>query len=97
MAKRNEGLGVGMVVLVTVVGLVIGTYLSLLIGLIPGDYVVIKEIFTFNFIPLSIGYPNALLVDIGAVKFQFGLQTQFNLLSFVGIVIALWVYRQYRG
>ncbi|MDR0304792.1 MAG: DUF4321 domain-containing protein [Chitinispirillales bacterium] len=96
MAKRAEKLSVSMLVLVTVIGIIIGSYLSLLIGFIPGDYVVVKEIFTFSFLPISVGYPNPISVDIGAIKFQFGLQTQFNLLSFVGIVVALYVYRRYR-
>jgi hypothetical protein len=96
MAKRSGNFKVSMLILVTVVGIIIGSYLSLLIGLIPGDYVVVKEVFTFSFLPISLGYPNPISVDIGAIKFQFGLQTQFNLLSSVGIIVALYAYRHYR-
>jgi len=97
MAKRKaESMSISMLVLITVVGLIVGSYLSLLIGMIPGDYVVVKELFTSNFLPISLGYPNPISIDIGAIKFQFGIQMQFNLMSILGVIAALYFYRNYR-
>ena len=96
MAKWLEDRKISTLILVTIVGFIVGSYLSLLIGMIPGNYVVVKELFTFNFLPVSIGYPNPFSVDIGAIKFQFGFKADVNIMSIVGVVIALWAYRWYK-
>jgi hypothetical protein len=96
MARWLEDRKVGTLVLITLVGFIIGSYASLLIGMIPGDYVVVKEIFTFNFLPISFGYPSPISVDLGAVKFQFGFETKVNVMSIIGVFVALWAYRWYK-
>jgi hypothetical protein len=96
MAKRLENVRISMLILVTLIGFIIGSYLSLLIGMIPGDYVVVKELFTFNLLPISIGYPSPAAVDLSAVKFQFGFQLEINIMSIIGVFIALWAYRWYK-
>ncbi len=82
--------------LIVVVGVVIGSYLSLVVGLIPGDHVVVRDIFTYNFLPINIGYPEPWLVDIGAIKFQLGLQIKINFLSIVGFATSLYLFKSYK-
>ena len=90
-------------ILITIVGFIIGSYLSLLIGMIPGESNVVKELFMFKFIPLSIGYYDSatgnsipICVDINAISFQFGFQLNINAMSIIGAAVALWIYREYR-
>jgi hypothetical protein len=96
MPKWLEDRKLSTLILITIVGFIIGSYLSLLIGMIPGESNVVKELFTFNFLPISIGYPEPVSVNIDALKFQFGFQTNINMMSIVGVVIALWAYRWYK-
>lgn len=83
-------------VLVVVVGILIGSYLSTLIGLIPGGNNVVKTFFTYNFISFGFGFPHPLYIDISAVKFQFGFQMKFNLFSVIGIFVSLYFFRWYK-
>ena len=96
MAKWFEDRKISTLILITIIGLIVGSYLSLLIGMIPGDANVVKEIFTFNFLPISLGYPEPFSVDLGAIKFQLGLETKINLMSIIGVIVALWAYRWYK-
>jgi len=97
MAKWLEDRKFSTLLLVTVVGFIVGSYLSLLVGnMIPGDSNVVKILFTTNLLPVSIGYPNPISVDIGAIKLQFGFLTDVNIMSIIGVIIALWAYRWYK-
>jgi Domain of unknown function (DUF4321) len=83
-------------VLVVVIGILIGSYLSTLIALIPGGNNVVKTFFTYNFISFGLGFPHPLYLDISAVKFQFGFQMKFNLFSIIGIFVSLYFFRWYK-
>jgi hypothetical protein len=83
-------------VLVVVIGILIGSYLSMLIGLIPGGSNVVKTFFTYNFISFGLGFPHPLYIDISAVKFQFGFQMKFNLFSIIGVFVSLYFFRWYK-
>jgi hypothetical protein len=83
-------------VLVVVVGILIGSYLSTLMALIPGGGNVVKTFFTYNFISFGLGFPHPLYIDISAVKFQFGFQMKFNLFSVIGIFVSLYFFRWYK-
>ncbi|MGB7569622.1 MAG: DUF4321 domain-containing protein [Chitinivibrionales bacterium] len=83
-------------VLVVVVGILIGSYLSTLIALIPGGNNVVKTFFAYNFISFGLGFPHPLYIDISAVKFQFGFQMKFNLFSVIGIFVSLYFFRWYK-
>ncbi len=82
-------------VLVVIVGILIGSYLNSLIGMIPGDNVV-KTFFTYNFINFGIGFPSPLLIDLNAIKFQAGIQMKFSLLSVIGVFLSLYFFRWYK-
>jgi hypothetical protein len=81
--------------LVVVVGILIGSYLNSLIGLIPGENVV-KTFFTYNLINFGLGFPNPILLDLSAIKFQIGFQMKFSLLSIIGVFLSLYAFRWYR-
>lgn len=83
-------------VLVVIVGILIGSYLNSLIGMIPGGDNVVKTLFTYNFINFGIGYPNPLLINLDAIKFQIGIQMKFSLLSVLGLFLSLYFFRWYR-
>ncbi len=84
-------------VLVVIVGILIGSYLSSLISLLPGgESNVVKTFFTFNFINFGIGYPEPLLIDFNAIKFQIGIQMKFSFLSIIGIFLSLYFFRWYK-
>lgn len=79
------------IVIISIVGLVLGSFLSGALLAMPDS--VVKTTFTYPFEIISIGYPNPLLIDLVIFKFQIGIQLQLTLLSFVGLGISLWMYR----
>ena len=84
-------------ILVVVIGILIGSYLNELIGLIPGGATnVVRNFFTFNFINFGIGYPDPLLIDLSAIKFQIGFQMKFSLMSVIGVFLSLYFFRWYK-
>ncbi len=83
-------------VLVVIVGILIGSYLNSLIGMIPGGESVFKSFFTYNFIDFGIGYPKPLLINLDAIKFQIGIEMKFSLLSILGVFLSLYFFRWYR-
>ncbi|HUI92150.1 MAG TPA: DUF4321 domain-containing protein [Chitinivibrionales bacterium] len=85
-------------ILIVIVGILIGAYLSTLFTLIPGSSNVVKNLFTYN---ISFGFGDfvnnkPLLIDLAAIKFQLGFQMKFNLLSLVGVALSLYLFRWYR-
>jgi ABC-type nitrate/sulfonate/bicarbonate transport system permease component len=92
MLKEKKAVTLGLIV---VVGILIGSYVSALIGLIPGENVV-KTFFTYPFINFGFGFPNAAMLDLSAIQFQLGLQVKFSLLSIVGIFVSLYFFRWYK-
>jgi hypothetical protein len=87
----------GTLLLIVIVGILIGSYLNSLIGLIlPGENSVVKTFFTYNFIPFGIGFPNPVVINLDAIKFQIGFQIKFSLLSILGIFLSLYFFRWFR-
>lgn len=84
-------------VLVVIVGILIGSYFNTLLGMIlPGEGNVVKTIFTANIIKFGIGYPNPILINLDAIKFQFGIEMKFTALSVLGVFLSLYFFRWYR-
>ena len=88
----------GTLLLVVLISILIGSYLNMIVGLIPGENVV-KTFFTFNFINFGIGdfvHNKPILIDLFAIKFQIGFQMQFSLLSVLSVFIGLYFFRWYQ-
>lgn len=83
-------------ILVVLVGILIGSYLNSLMGMIPGGNNVVKTFFTYNFINFGIGFPHPLVINLDAIKLQFGIQMKFSLLSIIGIFLSLYFFRWYK-
>jgi len=79
------------------IGILIGSYLnSIMEGLMPPG--VVKTFFTYS-IPFGIGdfvHNKPLLIDLYAIKMQFGFMVKFSFLSIVGIFVSLYLFRWYR-
>jgi hypothetical protein len=96
MAIGLKEKNIGTLILVVIVGILIGSYLNSLIGMIPGGNNVVKTFFTYNFINFGIGFPHALILNLDAFKLQFGMQMKFSLLSVFGIFLSLYFFRWYK-
>lgn len=96
MALNLKEKSVWTLLLVVIVGILIGSYLNSLFGMIPGDNNVVKNLFTYNIINFGIGYPNSLVIDLNAIKLMIGFQMKFSLLSIIGIFISLYFFRWYK-
>jgi hypothetical protein len=86
------------IVLVVFVGIIIGAYLNSIVSMLPGGENVVKTFFTYS-IPFGIGdfaHNKPALIDLHAVKFQFGFMIRFSLLSIIGIFVSLYLFRWYR-
>jgi len=98
MAVTLKERNFGTLLLIVLVGILVGAYLSSLFHMIPGDNVV-KTFFTYNFISFGAGdFQNnkPLLLDLYAIKFQFGFQMKFNFLSIIGVLVSLYFFRWYK-
>lgn len=85
-------------ILVVLVGILIGSFLNSVIEIIPGGENVFKTFFTYS-IPFGIGdiaHNKPLIIDLHAIKFQFGFMIRFSLLSILGIFVSLYIFRWYR-
>lgn len=85
-------------ILVVLLGILIGSYLNSIVEMLPGGENVVKTFFTYS-IPFGIGdfeNNNPVLIDLHAIKFQFGFMIRFSLLSIIGIFISLYFFRWYR-
>ncbi len=83
-------------ILVVIIGILIGSYLNSLIGMIPGGNNVVKTFFTYNFINFGIGFPHPFVINLDAIKLQFGIQMKFSLLSIIGVFLSLYFFRWYK-
>lgn len=83
-------------VLIVIVGILVGSYLNSLIGMLPGGNNVVKTFFTYNFINFGIGFPHPLGINLDAIKLQIGIQMKFSLLSILGIFLSLYFFRWYK-
>jgi len=85
-------------VLVVFIGILIGSYLNSMVTMLPVGENVVKTFFTYS-IPFGIGdfvHNKPLLIDLNAIKFQFGFMFRFSLLSIIGVFISLYFFRWYR-
>ncbi|MDR0307038.1 MAG: DUF4321 domain-containing protein [Chitinispirillales bacterium] len=90
----------GTLILVVLIGILIGAYLNALVLMIPGGDNVFKSFFTYT-IPFGVGgfaegNPNPVIIDLSAIKFQFGFQLKFSLLSILGVFLSLYFFRWYK-
>lgn len=85
-------------IITIILGIVIGSYLNGLVQMLPGGTTVVKTFFTYS-IPFGIGdfvQNKPMLIDLGALKFQLGFQIKFSLMSLVGLIVSLYLFRWYR-
>jgi hypothetical protein len=92
----------GTLILVVLVGIIIGTYINAFVLMLPGGDNVVKTFFTYT-IPFGVGgfdektgVSSPVIVDLYAVRFQFGFQFRFSLLSILGIFLSLYFFRWYK-
>ena len=81
-----------------IIGIIIGSYLNSLIGMLPGGSNVVKTFFTYSF-PIGIGdfdNNNPLLINLDAIKFQIGFQLRISLLTIIGIIVSMYLFRWYK-
>lgn len=95
MAVSLKEKSFGTLFLVVLVGILIGSYLNGLVNMIPGGDNVVKTFFTYNIL-FGVGFPEPVVIDLNAIKFQIGLQMKFSLLSIIGIFISLYFFRWYK-
>lgn len=85
-------------IIVVLIGILIGSYLNSIVKMLPGGESVVKTFFTYT-IPFGIGdfvHNKPVLIDLYAIRFQFGFMIEFSLLSIIGIFISLYFFRWYR-
>jgi hypothetical protein len=81
-----------------ILGVIIGSFLNSFVMALPGGSNVVKTFFTHS-ISFGVGdFVNnkPLFVDLAAIKFQFGFMIKFSLLSLIGLVVSLYLFRWYR-
>lgn len=89
---------VSTIILVVLVGILIGSYLNSFVEMMPIGDNVVKTFFTYS-IPVGIGdfvHNKPVLIDLSAIKFQIGFMVRFSLLSVIGILVSLYLFRWYR-
>lgn len=96
MAVGLKEKSVGTLVLVVIIGILIGSYLNTILGLLLPDNNVVRTLFTYNFINFGVGFPHAVILDLDAIKLQFGMQMKFSLMSVVGVFMSLYFFRWYK-
>ncbi len=87
----------GTLLLIVLVGIVMGAYASALVKmLLPGSDNVVKTFFTYP-LEFGVGGPvTPINVNLIAIKFQFGFQFEFTMLSILGVFLSLYFFRWYR-
>jgi hypothetical protein len=96
MAPPLKDRKVGTLVLIVLFGIMMGAFVSVVLEkLLPDNVGVVKTFFT-HAVMFGIGYPNPFPVDLIAVKFQFGIQFKFTMMSILGVFLSLYFFRWYR-
>lgn len=97
MARNSRKRNPLIIILITVVGLLFGSLLSLIIdtllGFVSGDGGSVLGIFTWS---VPIGFD---LKDVGipeVIQFSFGLNLNINAMSFLGLWLAHRFYKSYQ-
>lgn len=85
--------GIGTIILAVVLGLLIGSFLSEAMQLLPDS--VVKQFFTKS-VSFGFGFdPDGAVLDFHAIKFKFGFVCSFTFMSLVGVAISLYLFRWY--
>jgi len=102
MMNMNRSAGVGRLVVFIFLGLILGGILGEVLGLVLGQIGVlsggdmnnpIRNFFVASFEP-SIGIKdNGILLDLYMVKLRFGLGFKFNMCSFLGVFLSLYIMK----
>jgi hypothetical protein len=85
-------------IIAIILGIIIGSFLNSMVQMLPGGSTVVKTFFTYS-IPFGVGdfaQNKPLLIDLGAIKFQMGFQIKFSLMSLIGLIVSLYLFRWYR-
>jgi xanthosine utilization system XapX-like protein len=81
-----------------ILGIIIGSYLNSAVEMLPGGASVVKTFFTGS-IPIGFGdftQAKPVVLDLAAIKLMLGFQVKFSLLSLVGLIVGLYLFRWYR-
>jgi hypothetical protein len=92
MAVQLKDKKFGTLVLVVLLGIIIGAFLNALILMLPGGDNVFKTFFTYT---IQFGL-DGIDIDLYAIRFQFGLQLRFSLMSIIGVFLSLYFFRWYK-
>jgi len=100
MAVPLKDKKIGTLILVVLLGIIIGAFMNALVLMLPGGDSVVKTFFTYT-IPFGVGgfdegHPIPVLIDFHAIRFQFGFQFRFCLLSILGVFLSLYFFRWYK-
>jgi len=97
MAPPLKDRKVGTLLLIVLVGVVMGAFMSALVEmLVPGNGNVVKTFFTYA-VEFGVGSPDKpVAINLIAIKFQFGFQFKFTMLSIIGVFLSLYFFRWYR-
>ncbi len=83
-------------VFVVVIGMVIGAVISQLVGAVMPQGAP-RSFFTKNFVNIGFGFgDDAYLLDLFVIKLKLGIQFTFNVLSLVGLIFSVYLFRWYR-
>lgn len=85
-------------IIAIILGIIIGSFLNGIVQMLPGGPTVVKTFFTYS-VPVGVGdfvQNKPLLIDLGAFKFQLGFQIKFSLMSLIGLIVSLYLFRWYR-
>ncbi|MBD3243400.1 MAG: DUF4321 domain-containing protein [Chitinivibrionales bacterium] len=97
MAIIPKNRKLGTMVLVVILGLLIGSYLNLFVRALLPEGNVVRTIFATS-VPFGVGdfvHNDPVVIDLRAIRFQFGFQVDFSLLSVLGVFISLYFFRWY--
>ena len=98
MAGLLKDRSLSALVITIIMGIIIGSFLNSFVMALPGGTNVVKTFFTHS-ITFGIGdfvSNKPLLIDLAALKFQIGFMIRFSLLSLIGLVVSLYLFRWYR-
>jgi hypothetical protein len=111
MALPLKDKKISTLILIVLVGIIIGAYLNALVLALPGESVV-KTFFTTAItfgvgdfaesqkVAVGVGDTSEslkpLIIDLYAMKFQFGFQFKFTMFSILGVFLSLYFFRWYK-
>lgn len=103
MAVRSNNTNIAMILIITFLGLLLGSFFSVVLDSILHAFNAGKDnvlsLFTVPLTlgtPLSVGYPSPLMLDLGAVKAQIGFQLNINVMSILGVILSHKFYKMHQ-